>query len=220
MNSYVRQGEFIVKIGLFGGTFDPVHIGHAVLAERVQSHFALDELVFIPSKLPPHKKTLDTTAKERYEMVLLAAKTLGDSFSVSDYEIKSEGVSYSHRTVKHWREHYPDAALFFITGTDIFLTVATWQNWEDLFNHCNFIVVNRTGTDFAQLLAELPESLTRRVIQANEYNGELLGKVIFFQMEPVDISSTEIRGKLAQEHSHSMLLGDIQDYIENKRLYK
>ena len=117
------------KTGLFGGTFNPIHIGHAVLAERVYSYFKLDELIFIPSKLPPHKDTPGTTAEERYEMVELTANALGKGFSVSDYEIKSDGISYTHRTVCHWRREHPNDALFLITGTDIFITIGKWQEW-------------------------------------------------------------------------------------------
>ena len=152
------------KTGLFGGTFNPIHIGHAVLAERVYSYFKLDELIFIPSKLPPHKDTPGTTAEERYEMVELTANALGKGFSVSDYEIKSDGISYTHRTVCHWRREHPNDALFFITGTDIFITIGKWQEWEDLFNQGNFIVVNRAGPGFAEILETIPPGLKKRVI--------------------------------------------------------
>lgn len=205
------------KIGLFGGTFNPIHIGHAILAERVYAAFGLDELVFIPSKLPPHKSNINTPASERYEMVRMAAETLGKGFSVSDYEMKLEGISYTYRTVSHWRQEHPDDALFFITGSDIFITIDTWQHWQDLFGICNFIVVNRTGTDFTSMLKRLPPTLIPRVVPFSRYANERAGKIILFNMPPVDVSSTEIRDK--NTGWREMLMGDIRRYIDNKGLY-
>ena len=211
-----REARIIKKIGLFGGTFNPVHLGHAILAERVYTDFKLDELIFIPSKLPPHKNVTGAAVRDRYEMVKLAAGALGDNFKVSDFEITSEGISYTHRTVKHWRENHPDDAIFFIAGTDIFISIGSWQNWEDLFNQCNFIVVNRTGTDFDEVLRTIPPIPLDRVVKSDEYKGEISGRIILYTMPAVDISSTEIRVQMDEK----MLLDDIYNYIKERNLYK
>lgn len=207
------------KTGLFGGTFNPIHMGHAVLARRVLEDFKLDELIFIPAKLPPHKNVEGVSAIQRYEMAKLTAEALGGGFKASDYELASEGVSYTYKTVKHWREMQPDDAVFFITGTDIFASIGRWHNWLELFELCNFIVVNRPGMNFEELDKYIPEELKCLVVPFEEYECGLHGRIILYNMPPVDISSTFIRGKMA-EGVKELLPDSVYEYIMKNKLYK
>lgn len=156
-----------MKTCLFGGgTFNPIHIGHLALAENVADSFELDRMIFVPSKIPPHKKGNIIDPKKRFKMVSMVAEKLGKRFSVSDYEITTEGgVSYTLKTLQHFRAVYPDDEIFFACGTDIFATIETWYDYKELFNYVNFIVVSRSMVSFGKMLENIPESLHERVIR-------------------------------------------------------
>ncbi len=120
------------RIGILGGTFNPIHYGHLAAAEEVRDRLKLDRILFIPSAIPPHKHEEDVPAAEhRMEMVRLALE--GNScFEPSDLEIRRGGRSYTIDTIETLIQSYPDAALFFITGLDSFLEIQTWNRWDRL----------------------------------------------------------------------------------------
>jgi nicotinate-nucleotide adenylyltransferase len=209
-----------MRIGLFGGTFNPIHTGHVTLAKNVFRDFKLDKLIIIPSHIPPHKKTCDISPELRFEMVQMVAQKLGEGFEVSDFEVVSAEVSYTYKTLKQFRKDYPDACLFFVAGTDIFATIDTWQYWRDLFDISNFIVVNRSSLTFKEMFEKLPVSLKDRLIMPDEYNNEKYGKIILYRMPEVDISSTEIRDMLDEEYRKANLPDDVYEFIETNKLYR
>ncbi|WP_022850218.1 nicotinate-nucleotide adenylyltransferase [Limisalsivibrio acetivorans] len=209
----------MIKLGLFGGTFNPIHIGHVALAQNVQRAFDLDKLLLIPSRIPPHKKTCDIAPETRMEMVQLVADKLGEEFGVSDYEVNSEEVSYSYKTVSKYRDEYPDAQIFFIAGTDIFASISTWQSYMELFELANFIVVNRSFMPFEKMLESIPAELMDRVVKADSYQGEKSGKVILYTMPEVDVSSTEIRTLLDEKYRKANLPEGVYEYISSNNLY-
>jgi nicotinate-nucleotide adenylyltransferase len=208
-----------MRIGLFGGTFNPIHIGHVTLASNVRCAFDLDKLIFIPSNIPPHKT--DVIAPQlRYEMVQLVAEKLGDEFLVSDYEVNLPEVSYTYKTLKKFRTDLPDDELFFVAGTDIFAKIETWQHWRDLFYLCNFIVVNRSSVSFDEMLAKIPISLKDKVVKAENFKGGKCGNIILYSMPEVDISSTEIRDMLDVEYRKANLPEDVYEFIRTNNLYR
>ncbi|MDR0454477.1 MAG: nicotinate-nucleotide adenylyltransferase [Deferribacteraceae bacterium] len=208
------------RIGLLGGTFNPIHLGHTALAQNVFSDFKLDELILIPVKLPPHKDVSGATALQRYEMAKLTANLLGEGFSVSDYELKTGGISYSYSTISHWSKENPEAALFFIAGSDIFATIKTWQKWREIFGISNFIVANRMEMPFDTMLDIIPEELRGRVIWHKKYDGKPSGKIILYEMDIVSVSSTKIRGHTSISECRKMLPEDVYSYIINNNLYQ
>ena len=197
------------RIGIMGGTFDPIHFGHLVLAETVREAMRLDRILFIPSGDPPHKKDV-TSAKQRMEMVEMA---IGDNphFACSDMEVKREGYSYTVDTLERLHEEMGDGyQLFFITGADAIIEILSWRNVERIADLCTFVAAARPGTD-RQKLADFLEDLP----------GYLRGKVHVTQVPALQISSTDIRRKAASGRTIRYLLpANVARYIRENGLYE
>jgi nicotinate-nucleotide adenylyltransferase len=189
-----------VKTGLFGGTFDPVHRGHYACAKAVMSEFALDRIIFIPSKSPVHKNNASASADDRAAMISLALAGHSD-FECSRIEIDREGPSYSVITAQDMVERYPDDLFFFILGVDSFNTLHMWKDPEELARLVSFIVMNRDGAECEGRLVEL----TGAHIASNAR---------------IDIRSSDIRTMIAEGRDVSEYLHpDVLAYIREKRLY-
>jgi len=209
-----------VRTALFGGTFNPIHIGHLALAEKVADSFKIDRMLLIPSKIPPHKTGNVIPSDMRFEMVRMCAKLLGERFHVSDFETSNEGVSYTLLTLKHFREKYPEDEIFFACGADIFATIEKWHRYSELFDYVNFIVVRRSMISFGKMLEAVPEWLHDKVITEDQYSGEKSGKIILYEMPPVDVSSTDIRDALEASYRKANLPDVVYEYISENGLYR
>lgn len=200
-----------VRVGIMGGTFDPIHLGHLVTAEAVRSEFKLDKVVFVPSGKPPHKKGIQISDKEyRYLMTFLA--TAGNPyFEVSRTEIERTGQSYTIDTVKRIKDEMPaNGELFFITGADAILEILTWKNVKTLLELCSFVAATRPGYN----LTELHEKLS--VLSQN-----YLDKIITLEVPAMAISSTDIRDRVKTGRTIKYLLPDaVEDFIHKNQLYQ
>ena len=135
-----------MKIALFGGAFDPIHYGHMSLAESAYEKFKLDRVIFVPSGKPPHKCPASAHKIHRLEMVKLAIRD-NPHFTVSDYELKKSGKSYTYQTIEYFKQKYPGDELFFLMGIDLFLTFNTWEKSRQLLDMCKFLVGIRPGVN-------------------------------------------------------------------------
>src|SRR3972149_6883120 len=152
-----KKGES-KRIGLFGGTFNPIHLGHLRGAEEIREVFNLEEIIFIPSSIPPHKVTEKVIeARHRLEMVKLATAN-NPYFSISDVELLRPGKSYSIDTLRYFRENQQDN-LFFILGGDAFVEIETWKEFQNLFSLCHFIVMARPGSQENTSSSPIPGAL-------------------------------------------------------------
>ena len=188
------------KIGLLGGTFDPIHIGHLLMARAALEMLGLDQVIFIPSCVPPHKKAPTLfSAKDRLKMVRLATKE-NPQFDVSDFEIKKGGKSYSVDTVRHFQKAAPASTkLFFIVGGDAIKEIDTWKDIDELKKMCSFVSVNRPG---------YPREEAKYKYHAVTMNG-------------IEMSSTEIRKRILQKKTIQYLVPDaVLGYIRKNNLYK
>ena len=139
------------RIALFGGSFDPIHKGHVEIAKTAISRLSLDEVIFIPSGISPHKAGLTASNEDRYNMVCLALEG-EEKLSVSNFEIKKETKCYSFETVEEFKKRYPYDELYFIIGDDQYEKFTTWYKWEELLSKCHFVVFTRDGGEINLLL--------------------------------------------------------------------
>ncbi len=197
----------MAKIGLFGGSFNPIHKGHINLAQSISKKLSLDRVIFIPSGQAPHKSSSEyADAADRLEMCRLATEDY-PSFEVSDYEINREGKSYSIYTVRHFKTLYPNDELFLMVGSDMLLYFDKWYEYKEILKNVTLTAVSREGTDFIQL----------------EQNAEKLtkyGRIIVVNDEVFPVSSTYLRKKIKNNEDTSCYLDEkVVKYIILKKLY-
>ncbi len=202
-----------MRIGILGGTFNPVHIGHLIIAEEVYYRHGLSRVVFVPAGIPPHKVTDNLTeAHHRYEMVKLATKD-NNHFEVSDEEVSREGKSYTIDTIDAHPERYGrDSDLHLIVGMDTVSELPTWKDIKRLSTLCSIVVVNRPGSTLTTLDQLIP-------VMGKEKVEEI--KRIHVEIPPIGISSTEIRDRLKKGlHTRYIVPDEVKQYIEKHGLYK
>lgn len=211
-------------LGLFGGTFDPVHYGHLRLAEESVAHLGLGGVRWMPAGQPPHRGTPQVTAADRLAMVRLA--TAGNpSFSVDAAEVEAAEPSYTVHTLERLRRELGEQTpLVLLVGADAFAGLATWHRWRDIFGLAHVAVSHRPG--FPVELASLPDEVAaeyaaRRLADAGQLGDATGGGVVTFAMTQLAISATQIRKLLANGLSARYLLPDsVLDYIQTHSLYR
>lgn len=197
------------RVGILGGTFDPIHVGHLMMAEAVRGEYHLDEILFIPAASPPHKQGQRiTAASHRYLMTVLATLS-NPHFLVSDIEMNRSGPSYTIDTIYELRYQFPHTDFSFIIGTDVIAEIATWDRVEELLTLCPFIAASRPGEepDLARLRREL---------------GALGEARIHSVTTPeLEISSTDIRQRVRRGASIRYIVPDaVEHYIYKEGLYR
>ena len=206
-------------IGVFGGTFDPIHYGHLRTAFEMLQVLRFDEVRFMPCGDPPHRGTTIASASERYRMVELA--TAGQNgFVVDDREIRRQGPSYSIDTLLSLREEFPDRALGLIVGMDAFLGLPGWHRWAEFLDVAHIIVAHRPGwkaPDMGPLGEMITDSGTHRV---DDLHAAPHGRVHIHAVTQLEISSTEIRELVAAGRDPRFLMPDsVRDEITASGCY-
>ncbi|WP_374439274.1 nicotinate-nucleotide adenylyltransferase [Pseudomonas panipatensis] len=208
------------RIGVFGGTFDPVHIGHLRSALEMAEQLGFDELRLLPAARPPHRETPRVSAQQRLAMVELAVAGV-DPLRVDDRELKRDKPSYTIDTLESLRaELGREVQLFLLMGWDAFCGLPTWHRWEELLRHCHIVVLQRPDAD-----SEAPEALrdllaARSVADPAALSGPS-GQVTFVWQTPLAVSATQIRALLGQGRSARFLVPDaVLNYIEAHGLYR
>jgi len=219
------DSDIAQRLGILGGTFDPVHNAHLIVAGKVREAFGLSAVIFIPAACPPHKKGFSVISfADRLAMLRLAVHGT-PFFLVSPIEADRPGPSYSIDTLLQLRREYPpDVELFFIIGSDAFAEVASWKNYVSLLDLTNFIVIARTPIDYvgiARLIgAVFPEHVFDNNLCCWNKPG-CFGKIYTFIRESIQISSTEIRKRVQQRDTISDLVPKaVADYIDKHFLYE
>lgn len=187
-----------MKIGILGGTFNPVHIGHLILAEEAREKLSLDKVIFIPANLPPHKDDVDIADPQaRLRMLKLAVKG-NKHFTVSDIEIKRSGRSYTIDTIKALKDKYKNDELYFIIGSDLLKYLEGWKDLNEIFKIVKFIAATRPGYP----LENIPAYIKTLGIRA------------------VDISGFSVRECVKEGKSFRYLVPEaVFEYINKTKLY-
>lgn len=198
----------MIKVGIMGGTFDPIHIGHLILAMEAINYKKLDEVWFVPTGNPNFKQDKKVTDKlTRYEMVKLSTQD-NDKFKVCDYEIEKSGVTYSWETMKYFRENY-EHDFYFIMGEDSLMSVETWENAEDFLKNTKILACIRRQEEDSKL---------------DEKISDLKSKGYFVERIPtsfIDISSTKIREKAKSNQDFRYFIPEkVYEYIVRNKLYE
>jgi len=191
------------KIGILGGTFDPIHLGHLVLAEQVKEKLRLDQVIFIPSASPPHKtKRKLSPAKDRFQMTKLALEN-NPGFSISDIEVKRKGLSYTVDTLRELKNLFPDQKIFFLTGSDVLNEIQTWKDPEQIYKLVKVVIAIRPCFDIF------------------DFENYFAKKSIIVSITGMETSSTEIRERVKKEQSIRYLVpAKVEEYIKKKKLYR
>jgi len=191
------------KMGILGGTFDPIHLGHLILAKQLAEKLKLDKVLFIPSASPPHKDLSEVSdAKIRFEMTKLAVED-NHLFSVSDIELKREGRSYTVITIQELKKLYPDSEPYLLGGSDILDEINTWKEPEKIFELIKVVIGVRPGFN--------------KIDKDNEF----LKKSIVYPINGLEISSSQIREKVKKGESIRYLVPlKVEEFIRAKGLYK
>lgn len=199
-----------MKIGIMGGTFNPIHHGHLILSEYIRLRANLDKIIFIPTGSPPHKDDiLVLDSKIRLEMVKLAIEN-NPYFIYSDMEVKRKQLTYTIDTVIELKDIYKDADLYMIVGADTLLSIHKWKDHSRLFSMLNFIVADRFGLDKYNVEEEI-----------ERLNYKYGANIVSINSPVIDISSTLIRDRLKEGLSIKYLVPEIvEDFIIKNNLYR
>lgn len=213
------------RLGVLGGTFDPVHIGHLRVAQEALERFSLDRMLFVPSADPPHKPERRIVPYEnRREMLTLAVE--GNSrFEVSDVERRMPGKSYSVLTLRRLHGEMPARTdFFFMVGLDAFLELDTWWHFQELFSLSEMVVVRRPGFDSERVESFLRQKVSReytRETNGARFRHPSLCPVHLMKSTLLEISSTQVRQLVAEGKSiRYLVLPEVMRYIEQRRLYR
>jgi len=221
----METGKSGPRLGILGGTFDPIHYGHLRLAEEVGEILNLEHVYLIPAALPPHKGRESVSPfGQRLEMTRIASAE-SPRLKVLDLEARREGFSYSIETLKIFHErHHPDLDLHFVLGMDAFLEIETWKDFRNLFDYAHFVVIQRPGFPSDILESFLP-TLGVNFRKAGQGGDRFLSpsgyEVLSMEATLMDISSTKIREKVAAGKSIRFLVPEaVRSYIRDNHLYR
>lgn len=204
------EEKFTERVGVFGGSFDPVHIGHLIIAQDAVEQLELDRLIFVPTAVSPHKlHRAPTEGRHRLRMLELATEN-NLRFEVSDLELTRGGVSYTFDTIQHVQADHPIAELFFIVGLDSLVDLHLWRNANELLDYCTVVPFGRGGED--------PAAVAARSGLSNDWKKKLLERLI--RIHEVEVSASEIRMRIAEGLSIQTLVPpEVEMYIAEHNLY-
>jgi nicotinate-nucleotide adenylyltransferase len=206
------------RTGIVGGTFDPVHYGHLDAAVAAQAALGLDEIVFLPSHVPPHRVQPRASGYHRFALVALAIQNQR-RFRLSEEELTREGPSFTVDTLRRLHQRgYRPSQLFFILGADAFAEIATWREFPAVLDAAHFAVVARPGADLDAALARTPTLSSR--VRTNGEDGRGTG-IFLVKADTRDVSSTVVRSRLAQgEPIDDLVPAPVAAYIDVNGLYQ
>jgi nicotinate-nucleotide adenylyltransferase len=216
----------LTKVGIFGGTFDPIHFGHLRAAEEIREILDLEKIYFVPTSVPPHKTSPGMASPhDRLKMLELALND-NNFFRISDIEIKRGGTSYTIDTLRYFSDTFPLFDLYFIAGSDLFSEIDSWKDYKKIFRASNFAVIDRPGFGF-EFPGGLPLEIKDDFRYYKHYNNLTLyinknsRMLSLVKIDGLEISSTEIRELVEKSKSIKYLVPpNVEAYIIEHGIYK
>lgn len=216
-------------IGILGGTFDPIHLGHTLPAKVIAKYLSLDKILFIPANIPPHKATPTASAQHRAAMVKLACDA-EPLFSCDERELQRDGHSFTVDTLKELSQAHPKTRLFFIIGLDSLLTFTRWHKYQEILSLCHLVVITRPNYQLNTLNQDTKSLLDKHQVEdINVLNNSDAGGIILLPSRlpnyddhlDLNISSSEIRQRLINKQSCQHLLSpNVLAFINKNKLYR
>lgn len=195
------------RIVLFGGTFDPIHLGHITPVVEACTEIKAEQLIYLPCHIPPHKAMPRVTSDMRFEMTQLVAEQINNEspfdVSVSDFELRQAQTSFTRYTVEHFAKLYPEHQLYFLVGMDSLLHFSKWYKWQEILGFCRLLVLQRPGYSFNPAMIE----------------KDILQNLHLSTASEVNISSTELRSQLTNMKNIHCLPPSLIEYIKHHQLY-
>lgn len=198
-----------LKIGILGGTFNPPHIGHLIMAEYAVCEFGLDKILFMPNGTPPHKRDTEVKSLDRLEMTKMAIER-DSCFELCDIEVKSDEISYTYNTLEALKKMYAKDKLFFIVGADSAAEMGTWRCPEKIFVNCEIIVADRVSKRHPKIEEEIKTVAKKYGVKLHRLS-----------MPIIEFSSTDIRNRIKQGLPYKYMIPEkVENYINIKGLYR
>jgi nicotinate-nucleotide adenylyltransferase len=209
------------RLGILGGTFDPVHLGHIKLAELALAQAELDELILVPCHLPPHRDAVHASPEDRLAMVRLTVSAHAE-ISVSDFELNKSSTSYTVETLVHFHNEFPGAELFFCLGGDSLAQVKSWHQWQAILELANLVVLEREHEH-----AELDDEIVSRIISPAGLTEKPAGQILQLTAPRINVSASEVRrhlmntggGQDVDDYLQRWLHPDVLKYIKEHQVY-
>ena len=199
-----------MKICIYGGTFDPPHIGHMHACKAFLNAFYVDKMYIIPTSTPPHKVRSSTVSgTDRFEMCKIAFSGISDSIEISDVELKREGKSYTADTIRHFKNEGNDE-IYLLCGTDMMLTLGSWYNAEYILTNAKIVCMRRESDEKTENEIKIKQSYYQSV-----YGTE----VYILDVDAIELSSSEIRNKIKFSEAQGLITDGVLDYIRKNDLY-
>ncbi len=214
-----------MKVGLIGGSFDPVHTGHLRVAEEIRERLGIAEVIFVPARVSPHKRFIPPAdSRHRLNMLELSVKD-NPHFSVCDIELRRDSPSYTINTLRWFKENNPSREYYFIMGSEVFASIDKWKDCDKLLKYASFVIIRRPGFTLPPI-NQVPFALGKNFRYSYCENGidvfdhPRLNRLFFMDISGVRVSSVEIRELVLKERSIKYLvLPEVERYIKQNDLY-
>jgi nicotinate-nucleotide adenylyltransferase len=208
------------RLGILGGTFDPVHMGHLDLADAAHGALGLTGMVLVTSNVPPHRPQPATSAYHRFAMVAIAVQERPD-WRAADLELRYDAPSFTSRTLSRFHDRgYQPVELFFVIGADAFFEIESWRDYPNILEAAHFVVVSRPGASVREVPERLPHLATRFVTRPIEALSSAIPLIVLIDAATADVSATTIRDRRAAGESITgLVLPRVQQHIQQHGLY-
>ena len=211
--------KFKKKLGIFGGSFDPVHMGHIKTLLKIKKLHSFNEIIFIPTFIVNSRKKIVATPKQRIKMLEISINK--HNFKIDLREIKRKGTSYTVDTLKSLQQESPDADLVLILGADAFYTLPEWKDFEQILGICNIIILKRDGHSYDDLINNLPKFLSKKITKdVTVFDSKRYGNILYEDAMEIKISSSMVREILKNNQSIDGLIDkDLQEWLSLNKIY-